>query len=101
MNLRRHRKQRTARKHGDHDIDQRSSHGDADIPFPREQTWLDRLLGFIEQRDSANGQQDDGFGRNPGAHAHQRVSQFVQHHTAENDSHQGQTAAGVGGTMRG
>ena len=99
MNLRRNRQQDARSQSRNDEVDQRSGHGDAHISFPCEYPRLDGALGFIEQRDSANRQQDDSFRGNASAHPYQRVSQFVQHDATENDAYQSQSAAGVGRTV--
>ncbi len=59
-------------------IHRRAGDRDANVAFPGQDAGLDRLLSFIEQGNSADGQQDDGFGGNSSMGRNQRVSQFVQ-----------------------
>ena len=54
------------------------------------------LAQVFHQRDTADGQQDDGAHRYSAAPGDQRMAQFVQHHAAKDDDHQRQSAHGTG-----
>ena len=85
---------------GDEEIDQRSGNGNADVALP----GVDRIgngVRFVEDGDSADRQQNDALRRNARAARHQRVTQFVQHHAAENNPDQRKPAQRGGRILRG
>src|SRR6266498_3747224 len=52
-------------------------------------------LGLIENRDSADGQQHNGSGRDSGMSSDQRVAKFVEDHRAKDDGHERSSAPRV------
>jgi hypothetical protein len=55
---------------------------------------------FIEDGDSADGEQDDTLRRNARPARHQRMTQFVQDYAAENDADQSEAAQRSAGILR-
>ena len=74
------------------EIHQRSGNRDANVALP----GVDRVgngVRFVKDGDAADRQQDDALRWNARAAGHQSVTQFVQHHAAENDADQAQDRA--------
>ena len=72
----------------DRQIDQRPRHGNADVACRIGVA----LAGVLHQRDAADGQQNDGAHGDAVVAGHHRMSQFMQHHAAEDDGDQRQAA---------
>ena len=66
---------------------------DTNVPLPGRKRRLDRGLAFVQLRNSADGQQDDGFSPKARAPGHQGVTEFMSQDAGEDDPYQGQTAS--------
>ena len=100
-NFRHHHQQNSRRHEGDQKIHQRSGECNANVAFPILRAGLGLPFALIEHRNAADRQQYDGFGWNAGVRSHQRVSQFVQHHRAENNPDERQAASRIYRIVRG
>ena len=97
INLRRYEIESGSGYRGKNQIDRRTSQGNPNVSFPylRFRVW--RLLRFIQQCDTADGQQNDRFGLDSLAFRNDRVSQFVQDYTSEDYADQSKASTRIHG----